>query len=400
MFRAKRKPHLAWLHTHFLTNTGGTRFIFEVAIRLKKDFDLEIFVERTNLTWSNKFAREGIKVTPLLPLTSTNILYWLSLPFWLYKSHMALKTKTAHADIVMSSMFPMNYLANMLDKPHLQICYEPFAFFHDRHFVASFSLPKQIFIKLVAVLYRRLDFKGTLQATNILTPNEGVASQVRKVYDRTADGHTFIGVDTRLFIPTSDQKIKRLFPGKKLVMHSTDYTAIKGTDLLIQSLPYLAKKLKNFKVIITESVSDHNAKLPLINLAKNLEVDQYLHFTGQLTYEDLPKYYSVADVYAFSGNPASKAATSASLSVLESLACQTPAIRSPGTTDEVVDGKSGYIVDPRQKKKYGLKLAYLLTHPALARRMGQWGRKYIQSHYTWNHVVKNISQCLNTYVQK
>ncbi len=384
------KPHIIWLHTHFLSNTGGTRFVFEVAVRLKKHFNIEIFVEKASTSWIKKFNDNGIKVNTLLPLTSTNVTYWLALSLWLSISLKKLHSKTQGSDVVITSMFPMNYLANKLNKPHIQVCFEPFAFFHDPQYVNSFSIAKQVFIRLLSCFYKKLDIKATQKAITVTTPNQGVADMVEEIYKKTISNFTYIGVDTNLFKPNPDEKLAQKFAHQKIIMHSTDYTAIKGTDLLIKILPEIAKKITHFKVIITESTSDHSAKAKLIKLAKSLNVDQYLYFTGPLPYIDLPKYYSQADVYAFTGNPVCQASSSASLSVLESLACQTPVVRSIGTRDEVIDSKSGFVVDPRQKKKFAQKVVFLLNHPKLANRMGQWGRIYIQNNYTWDHVTNNL----------
>ena len=148
------KPHIIWLHTHFLSNTGGTRFVFEVAVRLKKHFNIEIFVEKASTSWIKKFNDNGIKVNTLLPLTSTNVTYWLALSLWLSISLKKLHSKTQGSDVVITSMFPMNYLANKLNKPHIQVCFEPFAFFHDPQYVNSFSIAKQVFIRLLSCFYK------------------------------------------------------------------------------------------------------------------------------------------------------------------------------------------------------------------------------------------------------
>ena len=384
------KIKIAWLHTHFLLNTGGTRYVHEVVSRLKKDFDITIFVEKSNSDWKDKFRSDGIEVVELLPISSNSPIYWLFFPFWLKSSLEKIRERTHGFDIVVTSMFPMNWISTQLGKPTVQICFEPFAFFHDPMFVASFPKPKQLFIRLMTKLYKSVDVRGSQTSERLLSLNAGVGEWVQKLYGRTPSGQTAIGVNIALFKPTPDADLQAKYSGNKVILHGTDYTAIKGTDFLIRMLPDVVKKHPRVKVIITESVSDSAAKDKLIALARQLGVLSHLDFVGSLPYTDLPKYYTLADIYVFTGHPESRGATSASLSVLEPLACGTPVVRGIGTNDEVIEGKSGYIIDPRDPDSSARAINRLLGNPSLGKRFGRWGRQYVLENYTWDHVVRNI----------
>ena len=389
------KPRIAWLHTHFLLNTGGTRYVHEVISRLAKEYSITVFVEKSNPEWKEKFSSSGIKVVEILPLSSNSPFYWLLFPYWLRRDLAFLKTAIQGFDLVVTSMFPMNWLSTQLDRATVQICFEPFAFFHDDKFVESFPVLKQIFTRFMGRLYKKYDVEGSRTSERLLVLNEGVGEWVQKLYNRTASGTTRIGVNISLFKPTPDTKLAARYRGFKLLMHSTDYTSIKGTEFLIEILPSVIKKVKNLKVLITESVSDLAAKKKLVDRAKELGILSHLEFLGSLPYTDLPKYYTLVNAYVFTGHPQSKGATSASLSVLESLACGTPVVRGVGTDDEVIEGKSGFVVDPRNKADFAHAVIKLLTNPSLAGRMGKWGQKYVHDNFTWEHVVGNISAHVN-----
>jgi len=49
---------LAWVHSHFYNWMGGTKFILEVVKRLKKDMDVEIFIQNGNPEYIAKFEKE------------------------------------------------------------------------------------------------------------------------------------------------------------------------------------------------------------------------------------------------------------------------------------------------------------------------------------------------------
>ena len=76
-----------------------------------------------------------------------------------------------------------------------------------------------------------------------------------------------------------------------------------------------------------------------------------------------------------------------SLPVKEALACGTPVVRSGATDEDVEDGISGYLIDPRDVATTGARLADLLRDPARADQMGLAGRERIERTYNWDRVV-------------
>lgn len=387
---------IAWLYTHFLLNTGGTRYVYESVKRLQKKYDITVYVEQTNSFWQKEFSKIGVKVKTTLPFSSNNPLYWLTLPYWLNKELKFFQSELKPFDLVISSMFPMNHIVSKLDQPTIQICFEPFAFFHDPIFVKSFSPLKQLFTNMLGYLYRHLDIAATQKSDRLLTFNNGVAKWINRIYGRQASGLTKIGVDYQLFRPTTNKNLATQYRNNKVLLHSTDFTKIKGTDLLIEALPLVTKKIRNLKLIITESVGDASEKKKILARARTLGLEEVIDFAGSVPYSDLPAYYTFVDAYVFTGHPQSRGATSASLSVIESLSCATPVVRSPGTDDEVIDSKTGYVVDPRNKRKFAQALVNILSKPGTRQKMGLAGRKYVVSNYSWDKVARNISSQIET----
>ena len=82
------------------------------------------------------------------------------------------------------------------------------------------------------------------------------------------------------------------------------------------------------------------------------------------------------------------------LPVKEAMCCETPAIRPDVGGDDVVDGVSGFLVDPADTDQLAEKIAYLLIYPAQARKMGRAARKAIANKYTWEKTVKRLSRFL------
>ena len=150
-----------------------------------------------------------------------------------------------------------------------------------------------------------------------------------------------MGVDTDFFRPVPVNVPAGT--ADRIVLHSTDYTLLKGTVYLIEALPLIADRVKNVKIIITHTVENEKERMTLLKKANRLGVDRNIEFVGTVPYSKLPEYYSLADIVAFTGHPES-VGTTASLTVLEAMACETPVVRSTGCREEVEDGVSGILV--------------------------------------------------------
>jgi glycogen synthase len=89
---------------------------------------------------------------------------------------------------------------------------------------------------------------------------------------------------------------------------------------------------------------------------------------------------------------------------LEAMACGTPVVASAvgGIPEVVVDGETGYLVDPdlstespyepRDARQFAQRLAAalnrVLADPALGQRLGQQGRTWVEQHYSWHAVAQ------------
>jgi len=69
-------------------------------------------------------------------------------------------------------------------------------------------------------------------------------------------------------------------------------TKYQGVDLLIQSIPDVVKKFQNVHFLI---VGFPDVEF-YFNMAKKLNIDKYITFTGKVPYEDAPKYLNLADI--------------------------------------------------------------------------------------------------------
>ncbi len=385
-----RKKRVAWLYSHLLFWTGGTRFILEVTRRLQKNWDITVIVEKASAEIKKEFNKYGIEVKEIGFSTSTSLIYWLLFPLELLVDEKRIKIATLDTDIIIAGIFPMNVIASRLGKPFIQNCWEPFAFFYDTRMIRGFALSKRLLINMLALLYSRMDINGTRKSDIITTLNHSTEEWIKKIYGREGV-KTYMGVDTDFFRPVPVNVPAGT--ADRIVLHSTDYTLLKGTVYLIEALPLIADRVKNVKIIITHTVENEKERMTLLKKANRLGVDRNIEFVGTVPYSKLPEYYSLADIVAFTGHPES-VGTTASLTVLEAMACETPVVRSTGCREEVEDGVSGILVDPRDKVRLANAIVKILLDKELAEKMGREGRRRVCTLYNWNNTCKVFSDII------
>jgi glycogen synthase len=75
---------------------------------------------------------------------------------------------------------------------------------------------------------------------------------------------------------------------------------------------------------------------------------------------------------------------------LEAMACGTPVVatRVGGIPEVVVDGETGWLVPAGDEAALARALRGALADPALARRMGEAGRRRVEAHFSWDRIAE------------
>lgn len=377
---------VAWFHTHILNWSGGTRFIYETLKRLNKEVDVTLFVEAADKKINRMFEDEGIKVVIFSKTKSSkSMLYWLFFPFYVHKETRWIKKNVSGFGVYISSMFPMNYLLYKARKrPHLCFCFEPFAFFHDKDMISGFGFFKRNLLRFLAFFHIKKDVVSTKSVEKILTVNSGVVKWIRKVYGRSAIP-TYLGIDTDYFKHYSNNRLSKKYFGKKVIIHSTDYTPLKRTWFLLGSIKNIIKKVPNTLLIITCSQENTIEKKKMERFIKNNNLQKNVNIIGFVNHNELPLYYDLAEVCVYPG--IGSGASACSYFVLECMASETPCVRTNNSDDETVDNYSGYLFEPNNRTRMETKITELLNNKRRSEEMGKNSRKTILKRYKWDSVV-------------
>lgn len=154
----------------------------------------------------------------------------------------------------------------------------------------------------------------------------------------------------------------------------------KGLHRLVDALPAIAERVPGAVLVLAGTGPEEKA---LRRAAARIE--QRVVFAGRVPEEEAPGVYAAADVFALPVADRWFGLDTEGLGVvlLEASACEVPCVtgRSGGTPEAVVDGLTGFVVDAREEGRLTTAIVRLLTDKALARRMGEAGRRHVSEEF-------------------
>jgi glycosyltransferase involved in cell wall biosynthesis len=125
-----------------------------------------------------------------------------------------------------------------------------------------------------------------------------------------------------------------------------------------------------------------------MQVAADAGVEQDVKFVGQRDRGELRYYYSAADVFVtmpwyepFGITP------------VEAMACGVPVIgaRVGGVQYSVEDGRTGFLVEPRNPEALARRLSHVFSDPAIPRLLGRRGLRRAHELFTWQRVASALA---------
>lgn len=161
----------------------------------------------------------------------------------------------------------------------------------------------------------------------------------------------------------------------------TRITPRKGVRYLIEAFKNLSG---NNDGISLKIIGDGDEKKELQELVKNLGIQNKVEFTGLVSHEKLPPYFSEADVFVL---PSLNEGMSNSM--LEALASGLPLVATDtgGTKELLEEGKNGLIVKMKDSRDIAEKINILFEDNNLRMKMGEESRKKAEL-MSWEKVAR------------
>ena len=193
------------------------------------------------------------------------------------------------------------------------------------------------------------------------------------------------GVDTDKFCPGPHTTTADLFatsPGPTLVTVANLHP-YKGYDVLLRAMPVVAAQYPG--VLLLCVGDDRGEKSRLLGLAEELGIAGHVRFLGHqgdvaaiLRQSDAAVHPSLQEGF--------------SNAILEAMACAKPVVatRVGGTAEAVVDGVTGYLVEPGDPSALGQAILRVLDDPQHSAEMGIAGRVRVVEHFSIRHAVAEL----------
>ena len=181
----------------------------------------------------------------------------------------------------------------------------------------------------------------------VLAATDLEKDQLMKFYGADSDkiGIVSCGVNLDLFHPIDKVDARRALGfdlDASIVLYVGRFDPVKGIDRLLKAVSYLTNHKRLLLIVVGGDEGDTPESLELKKLAEKLGISDSVVFAGRVRQEELPPYYSAADVL---GVPSYY--ESFGLVGLESLACGTPVVATPvGAMQKILrEGETGRIVE-------------------------------------------------------
>jgi phosphatidylinositol alpha-1,6-mannosyltransferase len=197
------------------------------------------------------------------------------------------------------------------------------------------------------------------------------------------------GVDTSRFHPDcGGEKLRKGLglDGVPVVACVSRLVPRKGHDMLIRAWPRVLAVVPDAVLLLVGGGPDRER---LARLVRDAGVAHAVHFTGAVPWSDIPPYVDAADVFAMPCRTRRFGLEAEALGIvfLEAAAVGKPVVvgDSGGAPGAVRHGETGYLVDPYNPVALSVRLIELLTDPARARALGEAGRAWVTSEWSWDH---------------
>ena len=393
------KPRLLVLTSSFMRwkddFAGGGHFVYMLSKSLRNTFDVFVLSPRSgkskkeevidglNINRFNQFPLLNIELTKTEGIPSNlsrNKFLYFALPFYLLLQYLAISrvVKSKKIDIIHAHWIIPQALLAVLFRKMTKSKVKIIATIHGSDF---WGFNNKLGRRLKKYVFDNID-----ELTVVSTPLRDAVHEFgykKEIYVYP------MGIDTSEFSPEiRDSKIrKELRIEGECLLFVGSCVEEKGIRFLIEAMPTIIREYPKAKLIV---VGEGNIKSDMIKLSEKLLVKDSIIFTGIIANNQLPEYYTNADLFilpSFSeGFP---------VSLMEAMSCGCIPICSDIHIFKSVleEGKTGFIVELKSSKSISDKVISALKSKEIEKIRNEV-RSYAVENFDWSIVSKNYESIL------
>ena len=239
-------------------------------------------------------------------------------------------------------------------------------------------------------IIRRIVVMFMNKADMIVTVSNAVSRQLQDLNVASKKIRViYNGIDETLFTPPEDGekvKIKQKLGlnGKKVVGINARVNAGKGYELLIRAFSKISNQIPE-AFLLSVGGGNKYIKNRISKKVKDKGLGEKVKFLGEKPRSSVPEFYKSLDVYSLPSD-----SEGMPLTVIEAMHASLPVVATNvgGIPEQVVDGRSGYLVDVGDADTLSERIITLLEDETLAKRMGREGREIAIKKFTKKRMIR------------
>ena len=196
------------------------------------------------------------------------------------------------------------------------------------------------------------------------------------------------GVNIERFHPEKEERPKVKDSKSITLFCNRTWEPIYGIDILAKAFVKVAQTNPDVNLILLGGGSQG---ANIRKILTNGGVMERVHFGGQVSQRDLPRWYHMADIYISPSH-----VDGSSISLLEALACGMPSLVSdiPGNKEWIEDGVNGWLFRDGDVDDLAEKILLAIKSRRSWGRIGKAARKVAEERADWK---KNFGKLLEAY---
>jgi len=203
------------------------------------------------------------------------------------------------------------------------------------------------------------------------------------------------GVDCSRFFPQrpNEELVRKLnLSGKTVLLTVARLWPRKGHDFVLRAVAKVCHSFPHLRYVV---VGKGPEKANLEQLARKLGISSLVTFVGYIPEMELPEYYNLCDIFVMPNREESNGDIEGfGIVFLEAGASGKPVLggRSGGTSEAVLEGVTGLLVDPENVDEIVASVSTLLEKPELCAKLGEAGRHRAVTEFNWDNRAEMLFQ--------
>ena len=221
--------------------------------------------------------------------------------------------------------------------------------------------------------WRRIMGRLIREADYVLATSEEIKDVALEIFPHPRAEAITNPVDTNRFAPAPRERSGRI----RIIVPRRLYPK-NGVEYFVRSMPLLLRELD----IEARVVGDGPEREKLVELAKELGVEERVEFMGTCAHDEMPALLGSSDLAVI---PSLMEATS--IAALEAMSCGLPVAASAvGGLPEIIDDEVGTLFEAGNPEAMSRSITALLGRPDFS-ELGKEGRRRVVEHWSLDQMV-------------